>query len=161
VQRPAPKANPLPRVLRAAARLALLALGALLTVFLVLAVVWPPLAEVDTGMTPEYPSIQPQVLRYSPELVLERAAQTVQLLDGWHLVSADRATGVVRAEHRSPLFHFVDDIIIRVEPFGAGSRVDVRSRCRDLSADFGQNARNIRSFQAALAERLELARQVR
>ena len=51
-------------------------------------------------------------------------------------------------------------ITIRIEAYGSGSLVHVLSRSFGGRGDFGQNARNIRQFQAALEEQLSLARPV-
>ena len=51
----------------------------------------------------------------------------------------------------SKLFHFQDDIVIRVRPEGqGGSLVDMRSKSRDGQGDFGVNAARIRQFMVAL-----------
>ena len=135
--------------------------GALITAALLAAMVWPPINDVTTGETPEYPDIQPQVLRYSPELVLERAGEAIEALSRWQEISRAVSAGLIEAEATTTLFGFTDDVTIRIEPYGAGSLVNVHSRSRVGGYDFGQNARNIRRFQAALEEHLQLARQVR
>lgn len=133
-----------------------LALG---TIGLIILVIWPPINDVATGQTPQYPEIQPQVLRYSPDLVLERAAETIESLPRWRVVEVDREERRVTAERTSRLFNFVDDVTVWVEPSGAGSIVNVRSHSRVGRGDLGQNARNIILFQRSLEENLRLARQ--
>ena len=54
----------------------------------------------------------------------------------------------------TPWFGFKDDVVVRVERAGTGSRVDVRSKSRVGRSDLGVNARRIRDFLAALAARL-------
>ena len=51
----------------------------------------------------------------------------------------------------SKLFHFQDDIVVRVRP-GAdgGSLVDMRSKSRVGQGDMGANAARIRQFMVAL-----------
>jgi uncharacterized protein (DUF1499 family) len=122
-------------------------------------VIWPPINDVRTGQSPHYHDIQPQVLRYSPDLVLERAAETIEAMPRWRLVEVDRDERRVTAERSSRLFHFVDDVTVWVEPNGAGSIVNVRSHSRVGRGDLGQNARNILLFQQVLEENLRLARQ--
>jgi hypothetical protein len=146
-----------PRTLLAAL---IVAVGALGTLVLVALVSWPPLVEVSTGATPEYPELQPQVLRYSPDLVVQRAAETVQGLTGWRLLATDTAARRIRAEAHAPVIG-ASEITVEVEPYGAGSLVHVRARLVSGSGDFGQNARHIQAFQASLAQSLSLARQVR
>ena len=47
-------------------------------------------------------------------------------------------------------FGFVDDVVIRVEADGAGSRIDMRSLSRQGVGDLGVNARRVRAYLAAL-----------
>lgn len=125
---------------------------------LVASMIWPVINDVSTGETPEYPDVQPQVLRYSPDLVVERSVEAVEGLERWTLGAVDRGERRVEAVASTALFGFDDDVTITVREHGSGSLVHVRSRSRVGRGDFGQNARNIRAFQAALEERLSLAR---
>ena len=50
----------------------------------------------------------------------------------------------------STWFGFKDDIVVRVRPEGAGSRVDVRSMSRVGLSDLGANAARVRAFLARL-----------
>jgi uncharacterized protein (DUF1499 family) len=50
----------------------------------------------------------------------------------------------------STWFGFGDDIVVRIRPDGAGSRIDIRSKSRDGESDLGVNARRIREFIARL-----------
>ncbi len=134
--------------------------GLLVTAALVATTIWPPINDVATGITAEYPDVQPQVLRYSPELVLERAVEAIDALSRWQVVDRDDASGRIDAEVKSVAFGFTDDVTVDIEAYGVGSLVNVRSRSRVGRFDFGQNARNIWRFQGALEEHLQLARQV-
>jgi uncharacterized protein (DUF1499 family) len=49
------------------------------------------------------------------------------------------------------LFGFVSDIAIRVRPAGIGARLDIRSKSRVGTTDFGRNARRIRAYLKTLA----------
>ena len=48
------------------------------------------------------------------------------------------------------MFHFVDDISVRIRPAAGGSRIDIRSKSRDGQGDIGANAARIRTFRDAL-----------
>jgi uncharacterized protein (DUF1499 family) len=143
-------------------RRALVVAGVVLTLLLgaglVSSMIWPVINDVSTGETPEYPELQPQILRYSPDLVVERSVEAVEGLERWTLGAVDREARRVEAVATTALFGFDDDVTITVRPHGAGSLVHVRSRSRVGRGDFGQNARNVRAFQGALEERLSLAR---
>lgn len=134
----------------------LAAVGGLL---LIAMVSWPPITDVTTGSTPEYPDIQPQVLRYSPELVLARAVEAVESMSRWRLAAVEAERGQLQAVAEMPVLGWEQEVTIRVETYGAGSLVNVRSQSRGGRGDFGQNARNIRAFQQALEAKLSLARQ--
>lgn len=126
-------------------------------VLLVSMMIWPVINEVSTGETPQYPDIRPQSLRFGPDLVLERAAETIDELPRWQTVSVDREARVIDAEAATWLFGFTSDMTINIEPHGSGCIVQMRSKSRVGRGDFGQNARNIRLFQSSLEENLSLA----
>ena len=58
----------------------------------------------------------------------------------------------IEASQSSFWFGFVDDVVIRVQPAGAGSRVDMRSLSRQGVGDLGVNARRVRAYMAALKQ---------
>lgn len=63
------------------------------------------------------------------------------------MVEADDLAGNVRAEARTPVFRFTDDVEIRVRlDRDAQTRVDLVSASRVGKADLGVNARRIRKF---------------
>jgi uncharacterized protein (DUF1499 family) len=66
-------------------------------------------------------------------------------------VAADSSAGRIEATATTPWFGFKDDVVIRVAPDPAGSRVDVRSVSRVGQSDVGTNARRIRAYLARLA----------
>lgn len=134
-----------------------LVLAIVTTLLLGSMLVWPVINDVATGTTPEYPDIQPQTLRFSPELVVERAVETVEQIPRWTVRDVDRDAGEIHAEAKSRLFGFTDDVTVTIEPSGAGCVVNVRSASRIGRGDFGQNARNIRLFQSSLEANLALA----
>jgi uncharacterized protein (DUF1499 family) len=92
-----------------------------------------------------YPDIQPLLSSLTPAQAFARAAQTARRL-GWRLVNKDPAAGRIEATDSTPLFHFTDDIVVRIQPRGTGSRIDVRSASRVGVGDFGANAARIRHF---------------
>ena len=65
-------------------------------------------------------------------------------------MAAVPAEGRLEATARTRWFGFRDDVVVRVRPDGAGSRVDVRSVSRVGRSDLGTNARRIRGFMDAL-----------
>lgn len=112
---------------------------------------WPPINDVTTGETPEYPELQPRAYAFSRPRVVAAAVEAVGALRRFDLVSVDEDAGVVEATARTRSGLFTDDVTVRVEANGeAGSIVFVRSRSRVGRGDLGQNARNIRALQEAM-----------
>ncbi len=71
---------------------------------------------------------------------------------GWTVVAADAEAGRIEASDRTRWFGFTDDIVVRVTPDGAGSRIDVRSSSRIGTGDFGTNAARVRAYIAMLRQ---------
>ena len=99
-----------------------------------------------------YPDLAPIELDLSPSQALERAQRVAEGL-GWTVTAVDRETGIVEAFDVTRFFRFVDDVVIRVRPQGAGSVVDLRSNSRVGGGDLGANAGRIRAFRDRLLER--------
>lgn len=102
-----------------------------------------------------YADLRPLVVQAPPPRVLAMAADTARA-EGWTVLAQDLGfgnLGRLEASDATFLFGRIDDIVVRVTPHPAGSRVDVRSSARDDAADAGRNAARIRRFLAFLAER--------
>ena len=98
-----------------------------------------------------YPDLAPLTLPEPSGQVFARARETAERL-GWRIVRADASTGLIEATDTTRWFGFVDDVVVRVTPWGTGTRVDVRSVSRVGRSDIGTNAERIRDFLAALQE---------
>jgi hypothetical protein len=101
-----------------------------------------------------YADLRPLIVHAPPPRVLAMAADTARA-EGWTVLAQDIGfgdLGRLEATDTSFLFGRIDDVVVRIVPHPAGSRVDMRSSARD-SADDGRNARRIRRFLAFLAER--------
>jgi uncharacterized protein (DUF1499 family) len=96
-----------------------------------------------------YPDLAPVTLSLPADRVFNRALDVVQRL-GWETVGSDQAAGRIEATDTSAWFGFKDDVVVRVTPWGAGARVDVRSVSRLRRNDGGEGARRIREFLDAL-----------
>lgn len=102
-----------------------------------------------------YGDLRPLVVAAPPPRVLAMAADSARA-EGWTVLAQDLGfgnLGRLEATDVTFLFGRIDDIVVRVIPHPAGSRVDVRSSARDDRADAGRNAARIRRFLAFLAER--------
>ncbi len=98
-----------------------------------------------------YPDLGPLRLAVPPAAAFARAAAAARTM-GWEMVAADSAAGRVEATATTRWFGFKDDVVVRVRPDGAGSRVDVRSVSRVGGSDVGANAARIRAYLARVAE---------
>lgn len=98
-----------------------------------------------------YPDIAPITLPLPPDRVFNRALDVAERL-GWEIVASDPEKRIIEATDSTRWFGFKDDIVVRVMPWGSGSRVDVRSVSRVGRSDLGRNARRIRAFFETLQE---------
>jgi uncharacterized protein (DUF1499 family) len=101
-----------------------------------------------------YPDLAPISLALPVGEALERSRHAAESL-GWEIAEvrppqSEGGEGVLEARQVSGLFHFVDDVVVRVRPAAGGSVVDVRSKSRDGQGDLGVNAKRIRAFREAL-----------
>jgi hypothetical protein len=102
-----------------------------------------------------YGDVRPLIVMAPPRRTLALAADTARA-EGWTVLAEDIGfgdLGRLEASDRTFWFGRVDDVVVRVMPHQAGSRVDVRSSSRDDAIDGGRNAERIRRFLAFLAER--------
>ncbi|OFW39413.1 MAG: hypothetical protein A3F70_08140, partial [Acidobacteria bacterium RIFCSPLOWO2_12_FULL_67_14] len=72
-----------------------------------------------------YPDLGPITVPMPLDQAFNRALAVAQE-SGWTIVTADSASGHIEATDTSRWFGFEDDIVIRLTPWGAGTRVDVR-----------------------------------
>jgi uncharacterized protein (DUF1499 family) len=96
-----------------------------------------------------YPGVRPLDLPVPPGQAFDLALKAA---DGWQIILADRNAGRIEAVARVPWWGFRDDIVIRLTPTPAGTRVDVRSKSRVGNGDLGVNARRIAAYLDRLAE---------
>ena len=96
-----------------------------------------------------YPDIASKVLPMQPTDALQHSLDAARAL-GWRIVATDGIEGRIEATATSTWFGFEDDVVVRVQPAGQGSRVDVRSVSRVGGSDVGANAKRIREFLAKL-----------
>jgi uncharacterized protein (DUF1499 family) len=101
-----------------------------------------------------YPDIHPLAVAAAPPQAFELALATARAMPGWAIIGVDATKGRLEASQTSRWFGFTDDIVIRVQADGSGSRIDVRSLSRQGRSDFGVNAGRIRAFLTALRTRI-------
>jgi uncharacterized protein (DUF1499 family) len=94
-----------------------------------------------------YPDIRPALTELAPGAAFERALAAARRM-GWDIAAAEPAEGRIEATATTFWFRFKDDVVIRITPHGAGSRLDIRSMSRLGRSDLGANAKRIRAFMA-------------
>ncbi len=116
------------------------------------ATAWPRINVVETGRTPEYPDLQVRTYSASPERVGEAVRDALAERSRWRVVGSGQGPGgvAVSAIHETRVFHFEDDVTVRIRRKEGQTLVSVRSQSRIGEWDFGQNARNIRELLQAL-----------
>lgn len=92
-----------------------------------------------------YPDLAPITMQERPGQAFDRALAVAQA-QGWDIVTADKSSGRIEATDTTRWFGFVDDIVVRLTPWGTGTRIDVRSVSRSGTGDAGRNAARIRTF---------------
>ena len=97
-----------------------------------------------------FPDITPVMLAVPPADAFTRAAKAVRDLN-WTVVSEKPEEGRIEAYDTTKWFGFVDDVVIRIRPNDAGSRLDIRSVSRVGTGDRGLNAQRIRKFIRAVS----------
>lgn len=136
-------------------RFALVVVG-LFAIGIAMSFIWPPINDVQTGATPQYPDLRPQKFDRPYDRVFDEALATAQA-EGWEITLQDRQQGEIRAVATTTLLRFKDDVTVILARVEQGTTVNVRSRSRIGKSDLGANARRIRRFQSALAERMAMS----
>jgi hypothetical protein len=96
-----------------------------------------------------YPDLRPLEIALPPRQAFTRAAETARRY-GWEIMALDESTGRIEAVVTTRWFGFKDDVVIRITPAGAASRVDMRSKSRLGRSDVGTNASRIEEFLARM-----------
>jgi fatty-acyl-CoA synthase len=109
-----------------------------------------PSPEPGKVSTPKYRGIEAlRVLTPVPEA---RAAVEQAMKDlGWSVTRGATAGDVIEGRNVSAWYGLVSDVAVRVEPDGAGSRIDIRSASRTPAPDQGANASRVKDMVDSLA----------
>ena len=112
---------------------------------------WPRINQVETGRTPEYAELRPREFA-APEAAVAKAAKAaVASLPNWTLIGEGQGRGGTAiqaiASRPSPL---KTEMTIAVRREGGKTVVRTLARSTFGPWDFGQGARHIEDFHAAL-----------
>ena len=105
-----------------------------------------------------YPDIGPVQVEANPTVAYQAALDTVTKRR-WQVIDArppapPRREGSIEATARTLIMGFREDVVIRITPFGNGSRIDVRSASRFGPSDIGSNAARVRALLDDIEEKL-------
>lgn len=101
-----------------------------------------------------YPDIRTMTVQLPARRVYQKALFVGNVL-GWNISAQDAAMLHFEALAITPLFGFVDDIVVRITPLDEqSSAIDIRSVSRVGVSDIGANAKRIRLFFDKLEEEL-------
>ncbi|MGH8289951.1 MAG: DUF1499 domain-containing protein [Steroidobacteraceae bacterium] len=100
-----------------------------------------------------YPDIKPMLFKLPVTKVFDATLQTAKAM-GWKLDSENPATGIIEATSTTFWFGFKDDVVVRIQPQGHETRIDIRSESRIGGSDIGKNAQRIRDFRTELYKQL-------
>lgn len=96
-----------------------------------------------------YPDLAALVVEDAPDVVFDRVHLVLSGMPRMVITGESREDGRIEATETSALFHFSDDVVVRILPYqDGGSRIDVRSKSRDGKGDLGVNAARIREILA-------------
>ena len=94
-----------------------------------------------------YPDLATLVVEDAPDVAFDKLRTALAGMPNMQIIGEDRANGRIEATETSALFHFQDDVVVRIRSFqDGGSRIDVRSKSRDGQGDLGVNAARIRTL---------------
>ena len=98
-----------------------------------------------------YHDLATLVVGYPPPDAFERVHAALQGMPRIEIIGENRDEGRIEATETSALFHFADDLVVRIRPNPeGGSRIDVRSKSRVGKGDLGVNANRIRALFARI-----------
>jgi len=97
------------------------------------------------------PGAKPILLATAPSEAYATAKKALTA-DGLKIVTDDPTASRLEAVATSFWYDFKDDVLVRVKPQGAGSRIDIRSVSRVGVSDLGQNCKRVTRLAAAMAQ---------
>lgn len=114
---------------------------------------WPHLNRVETGKTPEYPDLEPREYMAPAPQVSKAVTAALGQMSGWTYTGSGSGPGGSQTQATSQLPPC--DMFIWVRGGKGKTVVSVKSESRFGPWDFGQNARNIRTFLSRLDQQLQ------
>jgi uncharacterized protein (DUF1499 family) len=101
--------------------------------------------EFKSVVRESYPDVTPLQVSSSRDETFARAIAIAEEM-GWEIVARSESRAAFDAQDVSSIFHFIDDIVVRVTATRSGARIDMRSKSRDGKSDLGANAARIHAY---------------
>ena len=119
---------------------------------------WPDYAgmPVADAQRKAYPDIK-SFIAPVPADILYSAAFATLTAEGIEIVTNDEAGLRLEGTHTSFWYDFKDDVVVRIQPKGEGSQIDIRSTSRVGLSDLGANATRVRGILEGVKQRLQLS----
>lgn len=108
-------------------------------------------AEVARHQKKAYSDIAPIESKKTTQAAFVEALRVGKAM-GWEIIAQDAKKLRFEATARTPVYQFIDDIVVVVTAVANGSRIDVRSVSRIGRSDRGVNANRIRAFIATFEQ---------
>lgn len=109
--------------------------------------------EACTRRNHPFPELELRTYRVAPRRLLSQVEHAIEIL-GWNVVDVDEQSLTLRAEVRSRLWGFVDDIEARLQVGEHGTELHLCSRSRVGKGDLGANQHHVRLLMEALARQI-------
>ena len=105
-------------------------------------------------ITQHYPLVKSLALNLTPQQAYERALSVAKAhAPQWEVTREDPAALTFEGIAITKLFRWRDDFVVRVRAAeGGGSRLDMRSKSREMKSDMGSNARRIEQYFAEITK---------
>ena len=100
------------------------------------------------------PLLRPLLVSQPPEEVAALIERWVEKRSRWSIESRDQQQHaiLIHLTRRTLVMRFTDDIHVRLEADGGGTRVEAESQSRFGKGDLGQNPRNLKELLSGLRE---------
>ena len=107
-------------------------------------------AAFESQQVAGYPALAPKILDRDVADAYDMTLRAISGLPSVLIIDTDSEDGRIEATITSGIFHFVDDVVVRVKPHDRGTIIDIRSKSRDGKGDLGANAARIEAVFLAL-----------
>lgn len=100
-----------------------------------------------------YPALAPKILDRDVKDAFAMTDRAMRGMPNVEIIASELSEleeGRIEATVTSGIFHFVDDVVVRIRPHRRGTIIDIRSKSRDGKGDLGANAARIEAVFLAL-----------